>query len=47
MPAGDVLLGIKGKAPDRTSQANPAVRVTLSKRGNDWLVVDFVPIGSR
>ncbi|MDT5138876.1 MAG: hypothetical protein QOD58_3138 [Mycobacterium sp.] len=43
-----VIIRVTKNAPGQpTSQANPAVRVTLSKRGNDWLVVDFVPIGSR
>jgi hypothetical protein len=43
-----VIIRITKNAPGQpTSQANPAVRVTLSKRGKDWLVADFVPIGSR
>lgn len=41
-----VVLRVTKNAPGQpTSQANPAVRVTLTKRGNDWLVNDFVPIG--
>jgi hypothetical protein len=39
-----VTQNVPGQPP---SQAAPAVRVTLSKRGGNWLVSDVVPINSR
>ncbi|MHA7651169.1 hypothetical protein ACX9NE_20420 [Mycobacterium sp. ML4] len=43
-----VIMRVTQNAPGQpTSQAAPAVRVTLTKKGNDWLVQDIVPINSR
>ena len=43
-----VIMRVTQNAPSQPpSQAAPAVRVTLTKRGNDWLVADIVPINSR
>ena len=43
-----VIMRITQTAPGQPpSQAAPAVRVTLTKRGNDWLVQDIMPINSR
>lgn len=43
-----VILRVTQNAPgEKTSQAVPAVRVTLTKRGNDWLVQDVAPLNSR
>lgn len=43
-----VIMRVIQNAPGQpASQAAPAVRVTLTKRGNDWLVQDIVPINSR
>lgn len=43
-----VIMRVTQNAPGQpTSQAAPAVRVTLTKKGNDWLVRDIVPINSR
>lgn len=43
-----VIIRVTQNAPGQPpSQAAPAVRVTLSKRGSDWLVADLVPINSR
>lgn len=43
-----VIMRVTQNAPGQpASQAAPAVRVTLTKRGNDWLVQDIVPINSR
>ncbi|SON59432.1 hypothetical protein MSIMFI_00915 [Mycobacterium simulans] len=43
-----VILRVTQDTPGQpTSQAAPAVRVTLTKRGNDWLVLDVTPISSR
>jgi hypothetical protein len=43
-----VILWVTQNAPGQpTSQAAPALRVTLTKRGNDWLVLDVTPINSR
>lgn len=43
-----VIMRVTQNAPGQPpSQAAPAVRVTLSKRGNDWLVQDIVPVNSR
>jgi len=39
-----VTQNTRGQPP---SQAAPALRVTLTKRGSDWLVFDVVPINSR
>jgi hypothetical protein len=39
-----VTQNVPGQPP---SQAAPALRVTLTKRGNDWLVVDVTPINAR
>ncbi|OBJ48027.1 hypothetical protein [Mycobacterium sp. 1423905.2] len=39
-----VTQNVPGQPP---SQAAPAVRVSLTKRGNDWLVADVTPINSR
>jgi hypothetical protein len=43
-----VILRVTQNAPGQPpSQAAPALRVTLTKHGGDWLVVDLVPINSR
>jgi hypothetical protein len=43
-----VIMRVNQSAPGQPpSQAAPAVRVTLTKRGNDWLVQDIMPIHSR
>ncbi len=43
-----VIMRVTQNAPGQpVSQAAPAVRVTLTKRGDDWLVQDIVPINSR
>lgn len=43
-----VIMRVTQNAPGQpTSQAAPAVRVTLTKSGSDWLVQDIVPINSR
>jgi hypothetical protein len=39
-----VTQNVPGQPP---SQAAPALRVTLSKRGKDWLVADVTPLNSR
>jgi hypothetical protein len=39
-----VTQNVPGQPP---SQASPALRVTLTKRGGDWLVSDVAPISSR
>lgn len=43
-----VIMRITQTAPGQPpSQAAPAVRVTLTKRGSDWLVQNIMPINSR
>jgi hypothetical protein len=43
-----VILRVTQSAPGQPpSQAAPALRVALIKRGSDWLVADVVPINSR
>ena len=43
-----VILRVTQTTPGQPpSQAAPALRVTLTKRGNDWLVLDLSPIDSR
>ncbi|OBK25421.1 hypothetical protein A5634_26440 [Mycobacterium asiaticum] len=43
-----VILRVTKNAPGQPpSKGNPALRVTLTKSGNDWLVSDFTPIGAR
>ncbi|KZS74011.1 hypothetical protein A4G29_14195 [Mycobacterium kansasii] len=43
-----VILRVTQNSPGQPpSQAAPAVRVTLTKRGDDWLVLDVTPINSR
>ncbi|BBX75372.1 hypothetical protein H7H78_12050 [Mycobacterium shinjukuense] len=43
-----VILRVTQTVPGQpASQAAPAVRVTLTKRGGDWLVLDVTPLGSR
>ncbi|GAB7143066.1 hypothetical protein [Mycobacterium riyadhense] len=43
-----VILRVTQNVPGQpTSQAAPAVRVTLTKRGDDWLVLDVAPISAR
>ncbi|CAM2981497.1 hypothetical protein BST27_03560 [Mycobacterium intermedium] len=43
-----VILRVTQNAPgEQTSRAAPAVRVTLTKRGDDWLVEDVTPLNSR
>ncbi len=43
-----VILRVTQNAPEQpTSKAAPALRVTLTKRGSDWLVLDVTPINSR
>jgi hypothetical protein len=43
-----VILRVTQNAPGQPpSQAAPALRVSLIKRGSDWLVSDVVPISSR
>jgi hypothetical protein len=43
-----VILRVTQNTPGQPpSQAAPALRVALIKRGNDWLVSDVVPINSR
>ncbi|ORA09499.1 hypothetical protein [Mycobacterium arosiense] len=40
-----VVLRVTQNTPgQRPSQAAPALRVTLTKRGNDWLVADVLPV---
>ncbi|MDM4141437.1 MULTISPECIES: hypothetical protein [Mycobacterium] len=40
-----VVLRVTQNAPGQPpSQAAPALRVTLTKRGNDWLVADVLPV---
>lgn len=42
-----VILRVTQDAPGQpTSKAPAALRVTLTKRGNDWLVLDMAPINS-
>lgn len=42
-----VILRVTQNTPGQPpSQAAPAVRVTLTKRGSDWLVTDVVPINA-
>ena len=43
-----VILRVTQETPGQPpSRAAPAVRVTLTKRGSDWLVLDVAPINSR
>jgi hypothetical protein len=43
-----VILRVTQTVPGQPpSRAAPALRVTLTKRGNDWLVVDVTPLNSR
>ncbi|EUA91706.1 conserved transmembrane domain protein [Mycobacterium ulcerans str. Harvey] len=43
-----MILRVTQNSPGQPpSQAAPALRVSLTKRGNDWLVLDVVPINSR
>lgn len=43
-----VILRVTQNSPgEPTSQAAPALRVTLTKRGSDWLVQDVAPINAR
>lgn len=43
-----VILRVTQNTPGQPpSQAAPAVRVTLIKRGSDWLVTDVLPINAR
>lgn len=43
-----VILRVTQTTPGQPpSQAAPALRVTLTKRGSDWLVLDLAPINSR
>lgn len=43
-----VILRVTQSTPGQpASQAAPAVRVTLTKRGDDWLVLDVTPMNSR
>ncbi len=43
-----VILRVTQNAPGQpASQAAPALRVTLTKRGSDWLVSDVLPVNSR
>jgi hypothetical protein len=43
-----VIVRVTQNVPGQpTSQAAPALRITLTKRGNDWLVADVTPINSR
>lgn len=43
-----VIMRVTQNVPGQpTSQAAPAVRVTLTKRGSDWLASDVVPIAAR
>ncbi|MCV7195656.1 hypothetical protein [Mycobacterium angelicum] len=43
-----VILRVTQNVPGQpSSQAAPAVRVALTKRGNDWLVLDVAPISAR
>ncbi|MBW0016305.1 MAG: hypothetical protein JO236_01970 [Mycobacterium sp.] len=43
-----VILRVTQNEPNQpTSQAAPALRVTLTKRDNIWLVVDVAPLNSR
>ncbi|MFV0495871.1 hypothetical protein [Mycobacterium sp.] len=43
-----VILRVTQTVPgEPPSRAAPAVRVTLTKRGNDWLAQDVTPIGAR
>jgi hypothetical protein len=43
-----VILRVTQNMPGQPpSQAAPALRVTLTKRGNDWLVLDVAPISPR
>jgi hypothetical protein len=43
-----VILRVTQNTPGQPpGQAAPALRVTLTKRGSDWLVFDVVPINSR
>jgi hypothetical protein len=43
-----VILRVTQDTPGQPpSRAAPALRVTLTKRGNDWLVADVAPINSR
>lgn len=43
-----VILRVTQDSPGQPpSQAAPALRVSLTKRGNNWLVLDVVPINSR
>jgi hypothetical protein len=42
-----VILRVTQSTPGQpTNQAAPSLRVTLTKRGGNWLVSDVVPIGS-
>ncbi|CAM4462425.1 hypothetical protein MB901379_00350 [Mycobacterium basiliense] len=43
-----VILRVTQNTPGQpTNQAAPALRVALTKRGSDWLVLDVTPISSR
>jgi hypothetical protein len=42
-----ILRVIQNTPGQAASQAAPALRVTMSKRGTDWLVADVTPINSR
>jgi hypothetical protein len=43
-----VILRVTQSTPGQpSSQAAPALRVALTKRGNDWMVLDVAPINSR
>ncbi len=43
-----VILRVTQNTPGQPpSQAAPALRVALIKRGNDWMVLDVAPINSR
>lgn len=43
-----VILRVTQDAPDQPENRAPAaLRVTLTKRGNDWLALDVAPINSR
>jgi hypothetical protein len=40
-----VVLRVTQNTPGQPpSQAAPALRVTLTKRGSDWLVADVLPV---
>lgn len=43
-----VILRVTQNTPGQPpSQAAPALRVTMTKRGDDWLVLDVTPVNSR